>query len=192
MGSTRVKEGKVAEEEKAKPKEAVKPRTEVRKEIIRLANTDVEADKPLYVALTTIKGIGYTTSRAICTVGNFDANVKLSTLTEQDREKLEDIIYNPVKFGLPAWSLNRRKSLETGEDLHLIGSDLEVAKKFDIQKMIDLKTWKGVRHMYGMPVRGQRTRSSFRKGRTVGVVRKAIRIAMQKSGEGEKKKEEKK
>jgi hypothetical protein len=41
--------------------------------------------------------------------------------------------------------------------------------------------------MHGLPVRGQRTRSSFRKGRTVGVIRKAVRIAMQKAESKEKK-----
>ena len=65
---------------------------------------------------------------------------------------------------------------------------LETAKKFDIQRMVDLKTYKGIRHMLGLPVRGQRTRSSFRKGRVVGVVRKAVKLAMKKAEEEGKEK----
>jgi small subunit ribosomal protein S13 len=192
MGVSRVKEEKTIEEE-AKPKEKlkevkpVKAKEAVKKSIVRVANTDLDGNKSLYIALTGIKGISYTMSKAICAVAGFDPSIKLNTLDEQNIEKLENVIYNIHKFGLPSWVLNRRKDLETGEDLHLIGSDIDVYTKFDIQRMINLKTWKGFRHMHGLPVRGQRTRSSFRKGRTVGVIRKSVRIAMQKAESKEKK-----
>jgi len=184
MGTTRVREVDKLEEAEEKPrKKEFKKVAEVKKEIIRLANTDLDANKSLYMALTGIKGVGYSISRALCKAAGFDPTIKLNILSEQDREKLENVIFNPGKFGLPVWILNRRRDRETGEDLHLTGSDLDVARKFDIQRMIDIRTWKGVRHMHGMPVRGQRTRSSFRKGRTVGVIKKAVRLAMQKSEE---------
>ena len=61
---------------------------------------------------------------------------------------------------------------QCGKDAHLSGTDVKVAEKFDIKAMIDKKSYRGVRHMLGLPVRGQRTKSSFRKGKTVGVVRK--------------------
>jgi|SRR3989344_2588608 len=180
------------EEDKPKAKDSIR-KQEVRRELVRLANTDLDATKSLRIALTGIKGISYAMSKAICGIANFDPSTKLNTLSEKDRENLENIIYDPVKFGLPAWFLNRRTAFDTGETSHPIGNDLIVVKKFDIQRMVDLKIWKGVRHMYGMPVRGQRTRSSFKKGKTVGVVRKAVRM---QSGQGAAapadKKEEKK
>ena len=61
--------------------------------------------------------------------------------------------------------------------MHVSSHDVDVTRKFDVQRMIDKKTYKGVRHMLGLPVRGQRTRSSFRRGRTVGVIRKSVRLA---------------
>jgi small subunit ribosomal protein S13 len=79
--------------------------------------------------------------------------------------------------------------VESGIDMHMSGSDVDVTRKFDVQRMVDKKTYKGVRHMLGLPVRGQRTKSSFRKGRTVGVVRKAARLT---AGGGAKKELEKK
>lgn len=192
MGSTKVKEEKAEESQKAeKPKAVDKSKAAAEREIVRLANTDIDTNKYLFMALAQIKGISYSMSKSICSVAGFDPRVRLNALSEQDREKLENIIYNPSKFGLPSWLLNRRNDVETGQDLHLIGSDLEVANRFDVQKMIDLKTWKGVRHMYGMPTRGQRNRSTHHKGKTVGVVRKAVRLAMAKAGEGEKKDEKK-
>ncbi len=64
----------------------------------------------------------------------------------------------------------------------MTGPELDVTKKFDIQGKIDIKSYKGTRHMFGLPVRGQRTRSSFRKGKIVGVVRKSVRIIQEKKG----------
>jgi small subunit ribosomal protein S13 len=157
-------------------------------DIVRLANTDLDAKAQLLFALKKIKGISYSIGNCICKVANLNPKTKLKDLTEEQREKLEKIIQDPPSFGIPAHMLNRRKDLETGKDFHLTGADLEMRKKSDIQREIDLKSWKGVRHMFGLPVRGQRTRSSFRKGRAVGVMRKAAKLLMAKGKEKEEKK----
>jgi small subunit ribosomal protein S13 len=182
MGVTKVR----AEEEKVeKPKkEKVEKKPVEKKEVklvVRIMNTDLDGEKPLRNALLGIKGISHAMSKAVCFAGGFDPNSKLGLLSEEDIAKIESIIKEPTKYGIPAWLLNRRREPETGADLHLVGADLEIAKKFDVQKMIDLKTYKGVRHMLGLPVRGQRTRSSFRKGRVVGVVKKSVRVAQEKA-----------
>jgi small subunit ribosomal protein S13 len=192
MGTTKVK----IKEEAEKPKEK-KPVKPVRVErqidiraITRVAGTDLNGDKPLIRAIRGIKGISYTFGKAICNASGFDPKRKLGSLDESELKKLEDIIKNPLNYGIPAWVLNRRRDRESGKDLHLSSFDLDIAKKFDIQREIDLKTYRGFRHMLGQPVRGQRTRGHFRTGREVGVVRKAVRTVMAKGGE--EKKEEKK
>jgi small subunit ribosomal protein S13 len=181
MGVTKVKvEGEV---EKPK-KEKVEKKPVVKKEVklvVRVMNTDLNGEKSLKNALLGIKGISHAMSKAICLAAGFNPNVKLGSLSEEDIKKIEEVIKEPIKYGIPPWLLNRRREPETGVDLHLVGADLEIAKKFDIQKMIDLKTYKGVRHMFGLPVRGQRTRSSFRKGKVVGVVKKSVRVAQEKA-----------
>ena len=193
MGSTRVKPGE-ERAEKSKEKKSVKPaRMEKQvgiRTITRVAGTDLDGEKSLIRAIKGVKGVSYVMSKAICIVSGFDPKRKLGTFSEDELKKLEDVIKNPANYGVPVWILNRRKDVETGKDLHLSGSDLDVAKRFDIQRQINLKTYKGFRHMMGQPVRGQRTRSHFRVGKEVGVVRKAVRVAMTK--EGEKPKEEKK
>lgn len=184
MGVTKVR----AAEEKEKSKEKkVKPvRIEKPKElklVIRVVGTDLDGEKKIIRALKKIKGISHTMGKAICTASGFDPNAKLGSLSEIDIVKLEEIIKDPAKFGIPSYLVNRRRDLETGKDLHLASSDLDIAKKFDIKRMIDIKSYKGVRHMYGLPVRGQRTRSSFRKGRVVGVMKKIIKLQMKKEEE---------
>jgi len=194
MGSTKIKpteekEGKKEEKKPVKPVKVERLKEEARA-IVRVAATDLDGEKPLIHALKGIKGISQVISNAICVVSGIDPSAKLGSLKEADIQKLEEIIKDPIKFGVPVWAVNRRKDFATGGDMHLTGPDLDMMTKFDVQRMVDMKSYKGVRHMLGLPVRGQRTRSSFRGGKVVGVIRKTVRMQMEK--EGEKKKEEKK
>jgi small subunit ribosomal protein S13 len=150
------------------------------KGIVRISEVDVKGETPLFTSLNRIKGVGGALANAVCRVHNLDCNRKIGTLTDAEIKKIEETLKNPAKFGIPSWMLNRRKDLETGEDRHLVGSDLKFMQEQDIKKMIRIKAYKGVRHMFGLPARGQRTRSSFRKGRTVGVVRKKMMPAKKK------------
>ena len=95
-------------------------------------------------------------------------------LSEKDIKRIEEALNNPAVFGVPKWMFNRRKDLKTGEDLHLLGSDLSMTQRDDIEIMKDTKSWKGYRHSRGLKVRGQRTKTTSRKGRSVGVSRRRI------------------
>jgi len=182
----RLKEEKL-KEKKEKPK-VEKKEKEIR-QIVRVIGTDLDGTKSLKISLTKIKGISHSMSNSIINSLGFNPLMKLGDLDEQQLQKVEDAIKNPANYGIPSWSFNRKHDLATGADLHLSGPDFDITRKFDIQRMIDLKTYKGGRHMLGLPVRGQRTRSKFRGGRSVGVVRKATRVAMAASGTEEKKEE---
>jgi len=142
------------------------------KGIVRIVGTDIKGETQLFVALQKIKGVSGSLANAICRVHNFDQNRKVGTLDVAEIRKIEETLKNPTKFGIPSWMVNRQKDLEIGEDRHLAGPDLTLTQTQDIKRMIRIKSYKGVRHMFGLPVRGQKTRSSFRRGRTVGVVRK--------------------
>jgi small subunit ribosomal protein S13 len=93
-------------------------------------------------------------------------------LTEQEIKKLEEVVRDITKLGFPAWLYNRRKDYETGEDKHLISSDLIFHARRDIEREIRIGSWRGVRHKVGLKVRGQRTRTTGRLGMTVGVRKK--------------------
>ena len=178
MGTTRVKglekkKGEVEEVKKVrrKKKEEKKPKEGIRG-IVRVAGTDLEGEKPIYIALQKIKGVGGTFANAICRVLGLERRREIGSLSDEEIQKIEKVIENPSSFGIPDWVLNRRRDPEIGENKHLVGTELTLTQQQDIRKMIEIRCYKGIRHMYGLPVRGQRTRSSFRKGRTVGVVRK--------------------
>jgi small subunit ribosomal protein S13 len=168
------------EKKKLKAKKIEKSKVKVgvgakAKTLVRLIETDLDGEKPVLLAIKKIKGVGHTFAKAIIKVSGLNPKKKIMSLSESELKKLEEIIKNPTKFGIPSYLLNRQKDRETGKDLHLTASDIDIARKFDIQRYINLRTYRGWRHMLGQPVRGQRTRSHFRKGRTVGVVRKAAK-----------------
>jgi len=188
MGVTRFKPPEEKKEEKPKTTKPARAEKKETKILVRVLNTDLDGEKPLVRVLMGVKGVSHAMSRAVCSVSGFDPDTKLGSLKEVDIRKIEDIIRDPIKFGIPAFLVNRRRDVESGKDLHLSAVDLEAVRRFDIQRMVDLKTYKGVRHMLGLPARGQRTRSSFRKGRVVGVVRKAAKLAMKKAEEEGKEK----
>ena len=156
------------------------------KGILRIANSDINGSKTIYQGLTKIKGISFMFSNAICNNLNLDKYRKIGTLNEQEVKAIESLIKDPSS--LPKWLLNRRKDYDTGKDLHLTSAQLNLSKEFDIKRLKKLKSYRGIRHALGQPVRGQRTRSHFRTGISVGVQRKAA-LTAQKAAEKEKKKE---
>ncbi len=147
------------------------------KSIVRLGDKDIQGDVQLYYAITLVKGAGFMFANAVCNVLHLNKKMKIGELPQAEFDRLEDCLRNPAKYKLPSWLYNRRKDRETGTDMHLLSSDLDLAKKFDIQFLRKIKSFRGFRHSRGdkglkVKARGQRTRSTGRKGKTVGVVRK--------------------
>lgn len=135
------------------------------KEIVRIRGADLNGRKNVVYGLTGIKGVGFTMAKAIVYAAKIDPKKKLGELSDEEIEKIEKVIEDPASFGIPSYLFNRRKDRETGKDIHLTGSDVEIKKKFDIQRLIEMKCWRGLRHMYGLPVRGRRLRGTFRRGK---------------------------
>lgn len=156
--------------------------------LVRISGRDLEGGKKLIVALSDLKGVGYNFANVITTKLSLDPRVRLGTLTDEQVKEIEDAIQSTSKSALPKWYYNRRNDPDTGEAKQLLGSDLDFVQKNDIEDEKNIQSWKGVRHSLGLKVRGQRTRTTGRKGRTVGV-RKATLVAAAK--EAAAKKEEK-
>jgi small subunit ribosomal protein S13 len=161
------------------------------RQILRISGTNVDGTKNIVYGLTKINGVGPSYAAAIVKASELKPTVRVGELSETEVQKLEDVMHDPAKYGLPSRLFNKRKSLENGRDVHLIGADLTLGIKSDIDFMTDIRTWKGIRHSLGLKVRGQRTRTTGRKGRAVGVAKKVIMEAA-RTAALEKEKEEKK
>jgi len=168
-----------------------KPFKEVKKDykhIMRISNTDLDGSKPISHALMKIRGVSFMFANALCKFSGTDKSRITGQLTEAEVKRLEEVLANPLKFGFPSWMLNRRKDVETGEDKHVIGSDLRFNVDNDIKIMKKIRSYKGVRHMQGLTVRGQKTKSNFRKkkGAGFGVKRNAPPAAKKTDDKGKK------
>lgn len=139
------------------------------KHILRITGTDVDGTKKAAYALTKMKGVSLNFSNVILRKAGVDPEKRAGFLTEAEVERIEEILKEPTKYDLPGWLLNRRKDVETGKDLHLISADLLLRTKTDIDQMKEMKSWRGYRHAYGLKARGQRTRTTGRKGKAMGV-----------------------
>lgn len=145
------------------------------REIVRIAGTDCDGKRKVLDGLSMVKGIGWATARAICIALDIPTDARLGQLTEEEISKIESALNNPDSLNMPTWMLNRRKDPLTSENRHLITSDLELTQKMDIERMIKMRSWKGVRHSFGLKVRGQRTRTTGRTGGPVGVTKAALK-----------------
>ena len=156
--------------------------------ILRIANTDLKGEKTMIYGLAYIKGVGPMFANAVCRIAGLDPGRRLGTLKREELQRISEILEKPASFGVPEWLFNRRKDYRSGVDVHVIGNDLAFATESDIKLMKKIKCYKGIRHMLGAPVRGQRTRSNFRKnkGKVMGVQRK--RITAPAAGDAKKEK----
>ena len=118
--------------------------------ILRIMGTDVQGTLKTVYALTGIKGISLRLSNAILKKAGVNPDVRVGFLTEAELNKIEEIIKDPARFGLPNWLFNRRKNLETGKDDHLIRADLVLRTKTDIDDEKAIRSWRGYRHADGL------------------------------------------
>lgn len=142
------------------------------KHMIRIARKDINGNKTIENALADVKGVGKALSRAIGIVMDLDLSKKIGYLSDDEVAKIEENIRDPKSLDIPDWMLNRRNDYETGKTGHLIESDLMMTLRDDLNRMKKTRSYKGRRHEVGLPVRGQRTKSTFRKGSSVGVRRR--------------------
>lgn len=105
----------------------------------RIAGINIPSNKHTVIALTSIYGIGKTRSHYICEATGIAKSVKISSLSSEQIDKLRDTIAGLVVEG-----------------------DLRSEVTLSIKRLIDIGTYRGLRHRRGLPVRGQRTKTNAR------------------------------
>ena len=154
------------------------------KEVVRIARTGIDGTKPVGKALTALKGVGDMYANAISEQMGY-RDEKIGDLSEEKIDEIEETLKNPEEVEIPEWVRNRRKDRETGEDTHLIEDDLDLRQEFDIRRYKEIGSYRGWRHKIGLPVRGQKTKSSFRTGSKIGVDTASIKEEASAGGDGD-------
>lgn len=123
-------------------------------------------------ALRKIKGIGRRFGSMIVSAAKIDLHKRAGELSQDEIDKIVDIVNNPAKYDLPAWVMNRRKDPKEGTNTQQVSNGWDTKIREDLEKMKKIRLHKGLRHYFGLRVRGQHTCSTGRRGKTVGVTRK--------------------
>jgi len=155
------------------------------KYIVRLANTDLDGNKGVVIALQSVKGVGQRVAEIIIRRVGVTRTEKIGSLSDSKIEEIEKQLQTYSDY-VPDWAVNRQNDIETGTDMHLIGTDIDMFKKDDLNRMKMIRCYKGIRHESGQKVRGQRTRSNGRTGLTLGVSRQRLQPAKAEGSEEKK------
>ncbi len=142
--------------------------------IVRILGSDSSGTLKVSYAVSSVKGVSLSLANAILKKAGINPDLRAGFLTESDITKVEDIIKDPAKYSIPIWLFNRRKDSDSGKDMHLISADLVLRTKTDIDEAKNIRSWRGYRHAYGLKVRGQRTKTTGRSGKSLGVKKKAL------------------
>ena len=142
--------------------------------IVRIAGHDIDGALKLPYGLASIKGIGVRLGYTIAHVAGINPDRRIGFLSDDEIKRIEDVFRRPTDYGIRSFLLNRQRSMESGRSELFIGGEWELRQKMDIDFMKEIRCWKGIRHSLGLKVRGQKTRTTGRKGRTVGVVRRRV------------------
>lgn len=146
------------------------------REIVRIAGTDLDGHKPLWYALTGVKGVGMNfgtmVAKIVAEKFNVSINTPLGELPEEADAFIESVLKDPVSHGIPPWAVNDPKDIWDGKDKHLVGTDLDTHLRLIKKRLLENGSRRGWRLARGLRVRGQRTRSHPRKNKISVVGRK--------------------
>ncbi|KAI9009462.1 ribosomal protein S13 [Gaertneriomyces semiglobifer] len=140
--------------------------------ILRLLNTNIDGKRKVMYALTHIKGVGRRYANIVCKKADIDLHKRAGELTNEELERVVVILQNPRQYKIPDWFLNRQKDVKDGKYSQVVSNQLDNKLREDLERLKKIRAHRGLRHYWGVRVRGQHTKTTGRRGRTVGVSKK--------------------
>jgi small subunit ribosomal protein S18e len=137
-----------------------------------LLNTNIDGRRKIQYALTAIKGIGARYSNLVLKKADVDLSKRAGEVTNDEFERVINIVQNPRQYKIPDWFLNRQKDIKDGKYSQLVANNLDTKFREDLERLKKIRAHRGLRHFWGVRVRGQHTKTTGRRGRVVGVSKK--------------------
>merc|ERR1719458_188599 len=128
--------------------------------LLRMMNTNVDGKQKGSFALLS------------CKIAQVDTNRRAGDLTEEEINKISDIFAKPTDYGIPKWFLNRQRCIKDGSWSQVYSNMVATRLREDLERMKKIRNHRGLRHFWNLKVKGQRTKSTGRTGKTLGVTRK--------------------
>merc|ERR1712048_1262490 len=140
--------------------------------ILHGMNTNIDGKTKIMYAMTSIKGVGRRFSNICLKKADIDMNKRAGELSDEEVERLVTIMQNPRQYKIPDYFLNRQKDIKDGKFSQVLANALDNKLREDLERLKKIRAHRGLRHYWGLRVRGQHTKTTGRKGRTVGVSKK--------------------
>jgi len=140
--------------------------------ILRVMNTNIDGRRKIMFAMTSIKGCGRRFSNIVCKKADVDMTKRAGELSDEEVERIVTIMNNPRQYKIPDWFLNRQKDIKDGKFSQVLANGLDNKMREDLERLKKIRAHRGLRHYWGLRVRGQHTKTTGRRGRTVGVSKK--------------------
>ena len=109
-----------------------------------------------------IKGIGQRYADLCLKKADIDLTRRAGELSPEEIERVMTVVQNPRQFKIPVWFLNRRKDFTTGKNSHDYSNALDVNLRDDLERLKKIRSHRGLRHYWGLKVRGQKTKATGR------------------------------
>ena len=133
--------------------------------ILRVLNTNLDGKVKIMFALTSIRGVGRRFSNIACKKAEIDLGKRAGELSAAELESLMVIVANPRQFRIPDWFLNRQKNYKDGKYLQQASNQLDTSLRDDLERLKKIRNHRGLRHYWGIRVRGQHTKTTGRRGK---------------------------
>merc|ERR1711911_278172 len=140
--------------------------------ILRILNTNIDGRIKVMFAITSIKGVGRRYANIVLKKADIEVTKRAGELSDEEVEKLITIMANPRQYKIPDWILNSQKDIKDGKFSQVTSNQLENKLREDLERLKKIRAHRGLRHYWGLRVRGQHTKTTGRRGRTVGVSKK--------------------
>lgn len=121
--------------------------------ILRIQNTNVKGKDKVMYGLTAIKGIGRRFSNLVLKLAEVDLTKRAGELTQAEIDKVNEILANPLDWGVPKWFLNRQSCPVEGTASQLIANQVDSKLREDLERLKKIRAHRGLRHYWGLKVR---------------------------------------
>uniref|UniRef100_A0A8I4A1D9 Small ribosomal subunit protein uS13 n=1 Tax=Callithrix jacchus TaxID=9483 RepID=A0A8I4A1D9_CALJA len=139
-------------------------------DILRVLNTNIDARRKIAFAITTIKGVDRRHAHVVLRKADIAFIKRAGELTEDEVERVITIMQNPRQYKIPDWFLNRQKDVKDGKYNQFLANGLDNKLRENLERLKKIR--EGLHHFWGLRVRGQHTKTTGHRGRTVGVSKK--------------------
>eukprot|EP01062_Namystynia_karyoxenos_P016683 TRINITY_DN16114_c0_g1_i3.p2 TRINITY_DN16114_c0_g1~~TRINITY_DN16114_c0_g1_i3.p2 ORF type:complete len:154 (+),score=31.75 TRINITY_DN16114_c0_g1_i3:53-514(+) len=140
--------------------------------MLRVMNTNLDGKAKVPYALRSVKGVGRRLAILACRKTGIDEHRRAGTLSAEEVDMLVKVISAPEDYKIPSWFLNRIHDPKDGLTGQMLSNQVDNKLREDLDRLKKMRNHRGFRHLWGLRVRGQHTKTTGRRGRTVGVSKK--------------------